>query len=284
MVWKLETCYPLPVGLSVFNFEFPVSYIQFPNIMKCTKNMPDETKHNGFKLKTDKVSVLTFNQPKVNIFSTEILEDFIHALESLEKSGGVKVLLITGEGKTFIAGANIKEMSTYTPDDAKKFSSLFHQALNLVEDFTKPVIAAVNGFALGGGCELILACDLVVASEEAVFGQPEIDLGIIPGAGGTQRLPDRIGKLKAKELIFTGRKVSAGEALTIGLINKVVSNDKLFDETMSLANTIASKPLHCLEVSKGLINSGSMEKEIEKFSKMFSTEDQKRLMSKFIKK
>ncbi len=246
--------------------------------------MPDETKHNGFKLMTDKVSVLTFSQPRVNIFSTEILEDFIRALETLEKSRDVKVLLITGEGKTFIAGANIKEMSTYTPDDAKKFSSLFHQALNLVENFPRPVIAAVNGFALGGGCELILSCDLVVASEEAVFGQPEIDLGIIPGAGGTQRLPDRIGKLKAKELIFTGRKVSADEALTIGLINKVVSKDKLLDESMSLANAIASKPLHCLEVSKDLIDSGSMEKEIEKFSKMFSADDQKRLMNKFIKK
>jgi len=154
----------------------------------------------------------------------------------------------------------------------------------MVENFPGPVIAAVNGFALGGGCELILACDLVVASDEAVFGQPEIDLGIIPGAGGTQRLRDRVGKLKAKELIFTGRKVSAGEALFIGLVNRVVSQDRFFDEAMTLARDIASKPLHCLEAAKDLINSGSMDKEIEKFSKMFSTDDQKRLMNKFIKK
>lgn len=246
--------------------------------------MSDEKDYNGFKLNTGNVSILTFNQAKVNIFSTEILEDFISALKSLEQSRDVKVLVITGEGKTFIAGANVKEMATYSPEDAKKFSSLFHKALNMVESFPKPVIASVNGFALGGGCELVLACDLVVASDEAVFGQPEIDLGIIPGAGGTRRLPNRIGKLKAKELIFTGRKVSADEALSIGLVNKVVSKDKLMEETMSLANTIASKPLHCLEVSKDLIDNGSMDKEIEEFSKLFSTDDQKRLMSKFTKK
>ncbi len=246
--------------------------------------MADETNFNGFKLNSGKVSILTFNQPKVNIFSTEVLEDFISVLETLGQSRGVKVLVITGEGKTFIAGANIKEMAAYSPDDAEKFSKHFHQALNMVESFSRPVIAAVNGFALGGGCELVLACDLVVASDEAVFGQPEIDLGIIPGAGGTQRLQDRIGKLKAKELIFTGRKVSASEALSIGLVNKIVSKDKLLDEAMTLARDIASKPLHCLEAAKDLIDFGSMEKEIEEFSKMFSSEDQKRLMNKFIKK
>ncbi|MFQ5965842.1 MAG: enoyl-CoA hydratase/isomerase family protein [Candidatus Scalinduaceae bacterium] len=246
--------------------------------------MPDKTNFNGFKLNIGKVSILTFNQPKVNIFSTEILEDFIHAVETLKQSRDVKVLVITGEGNTFIAGANIKEMVTFSPDDAEKFSKLFHKALNMVDNFPVPVIAAVNGYALGGGCELILACDLVVASDGAVFGQPEIDLGIIPGAGGTQRLRDRIGKLKAKELIFTGRKVSADEALSIGLVNKVVSKDKLFDDAMTLANIIASKPLHCLEVAKKLIKSGSMDKEIEEFSKMFSTDDQKGLMNKFIKK
>jgi enoyl-CoA hydratase len=246
--------------------------------------MSDENNFNGFKLNIGKVSILTFNQPKVNIFSTEILEDFIRALETLGQSRDVKVLVITGEGKTFIAGANIKEMAAYSPDDAEKFSKLFHRALNMVENFSRPVIAAVNGFALGGGCELVLACDLVVASDEAVFGQPEIDLGIIPGAGGTQTLRDRIGKLKAKELIFTGRKVSADEALSIGLVNRVVSHDKLFGEAMTFAGDIASKPLHCLEAAKDLINSGSMDKEIEEFSKMFSIEDQKRLMNKFIKK
>ncbi|MEE9605278.1 MAG: enoyl-CoA hydratase/isomerase family protein, partial [Candidatus Scalindua sp.] len=195
--------------------------------------MTDEINFNGFKLDIGNVSILTFNQPKVNIFSTEVLEDFIRALETLGQSRDIKVLVITGVGKTFLAGANIKEMATYSPDDAEKFSKLFHRAMNMVENFSRPVIATVNGFALGGGCELILACDLVVASDEAVFGQPEINLGIIPGAGGTQRLRDRIGKLKAKELIFTGRKISAGEALSIGLVNRVVSQDRLFDEAMT---------------------------------------------------
>lgn len=246
--------------------------------------MADETNYNGFKLNSGKVSILTFNQPRVNIFSTEILEDFIRALEMLGQSRDVKVLVITGKGKTFNAGANIKEMATFSPDDAEKYAKLFHQTMNMVDNFPRPVIAAVNGFALGGGCELILACDLAVASDDAVFGQPEINLGIIPGGGGTQRLRDRIGKLKAKELIFTGRKISADEALSIGLVNRVVSHYKFFDKAMTLAGEISLKPMHCLEVAKDLINSGSMDKEIKEFSNMFSADDQKRLMDKFIKK
>lgn len=246
--------------------------------------MSDKNNFNGFKLNSGKVSILTFNQARVNLFSTEVLSDFIRALKILGRSKEVKVLVITSEGNTFIAGANIKEMVKFSPDDAEKFSKLYHQALDIMKSSSWPVIAAVNGYALGGGCELVLACDLVVASEQAVFGQPEINLGIIPGGGGTQTLRDRIGKLKARELILTGRSVSANEALSIGLVNMVVSHDKLFDEAMTLAEDIASKPLHCLEVTKSLINSGSMDKEIKEFSRMFSADDQKRLMDKFIKK
>ena len=246
--------------------------------------MSDENNFSGFKLNSGKISILTFNQARVNLFSTEVLSDFIRALKILGRSKEVKVLVITSEGHTFIAGANIKEMVKFSPDDAEKFSKLYHQALDIMKNSSWPVIAAVNGYALGGGCELVLACDLVVASEQAVFGQPEINLGIIPGGGGTQTLRDRIGKLKARELILTGRSVSANEALSIGLVNMVVSHDKLFDETMTLAEDIASKPLHCLEVTKSLINSGSMDKEIKEFGKMFSSDDQKRLMGKFIKK
>ncbi len=246
--------------------------------------MSDKNNFNGFKLDSGKVSILTFNQARVNLFSTEVLSDFIRALKILEQSKEVKVLVITSEGNTFIAGADIKEMVRFSPDDAEMFSKLFHQALNMIKNSSMPVIAAVNGYALGGGCELVLACDLAVASDQAVFGQPEINLGIIPGGGGTQTLRDRIGKLKAKELILTGRRVSADEALSIGLVNMVVSHDKLFDEAMTLAEDIASKPLHCLEVTKNLINSGSMDKEIKEFSRMFSADDQKILMDKFIKK
>ena len=245
--------------------------------------MPEIRQYNGFKTEVDEITLLTFNNPKVNLFSTPLLNDFIEALEVIRHSK-VKVLVITGEGNTFMAGADIKEMSDFTPGQATDFSRLFHTALNRVEEFPRPVIAGVNGFALGGGCELILACDIVIASESVVFGQPEVNLGIIPGAGGTQRLAVRIGKMRAKELIFTGRRVSAQEALSIGLINKVVPKDELMREVMSLAETIASKSSQCLEASKALISSGSLEKEIEAFSSMFSYEDQKRLMQDFFEK
>jgi enoyl-CoA hydratase/carnithine racemase len=268
----------------VNNFLFTIRYFNKLLSLRGRLKMSDKNNFNGFKLDSGKVSILTFNQARVNLFSTEVLSDFIRALKILGQSKEVKVLVITSEGNTFIAGANIKEMARFSPDDAEIFSKSFHQALNMIKNSSSPVIAAVNGYALGGGCELVLACDLVVASEEAVFGQPEINLGIIPGGGGTQSLRDRIGKLKAKELILTGRRVSADEALSIGLVNMVVSHDKLFDTAMTLAEDIASKPLHCLEVIKNLINSGSMDKEIKEFSRMFSADDQKRLMDKFIKK
>lgn len=244
--------------------------------------MSDKTNYHGFKLDIDVISIITFNHPKINIFSTEVLNDFAKALNTLYSLNYIKVLIITSEGKNFIVGADIKEMAAFSPSDANQFSKLFHKVMNLVDEFPKPVIAAVNGFALGGGCELTLTCDLVIASETAVFGQPEIRLGIIPGAGGTQRLHERIGKLKAKELIFTGREVHANEALSIGLINKVVTKDKLLDETIDMAKIIALNPLYCLEASKVLIESGSMDKEIDEFSKMFSFDDQKKLMDKFI--
>ena len=245
--------------------------------------MSEIRQYNGFKTEADEVTLLTFNNPKINIFSTDILNDFITALKLL-RSSKVKVLVITGEGNTFIAGADIKEMSAFTRVQASDFAKLFHRAMNMLEEFPVPVIAVINGFALGGGCELILASDIVLASESAVFGQPEINLGIIPGAGGTQRLAKRIGKIKAKELIFTGRRVSSQEALAIGLINKVVPKDELLKEAMKLGRVIASKPVQCLEISKSLINSGSLEKEIEGFASMFSYEDQKRLMRGFLER
>lgn len=246
--------------------------------------MADKIDYSGFQLEIDVVSFLTFNQPKINIFSTAVLNDFVKAFEKLNSAECVKVLVIKSSGKHFLAGANIKEMFEYSDEDAKRFSKLFHSAMNLVENFPKPAIAAVNGFALGGGCELILACDMVIASETAVFGQPEINLGILPGAGGTQRLSKRVGGIKAKELILTGRYVKADEALNIGLINRVVPDDKLMEETMELANDIASRPLYCIETAKDLIDNGSMENEIEEFSKMFLRGERKILMEKFVNK
>ena len=243
--------------------------------------MPESIQYKGFKLEPGDISILTFNQ-KINIFSSAVLKDFTDALSGLLPK--TKVLVIAAEGATFLAGADIKEMSSFSPDEAMDFAALFHRAMNTVESFPRPAIAGVNGFALGGGCELVLACDMAIASESAVFGQPEINLGIIPGAGGTQRLKDRVGKPRAKELILTGRKVGAQEALDMGLVNRVVPKDRLFTEVISLAKTIAEKPLQCLTAAKALINSGSLDKEIKAFSTLFSYDDQKKLMRDFINK
>jgi len=242
-----------------------------------------------FRLEAGEVSILTFNSPKANILSTAALGEFINAMDSL-RAGEVKAVVITAEGATFIAGADIKEMSLFSQKNAAAFAVLFHRAMKIIEEFPCPVIAAVNGFALGGGTELTLACDIVIASEAAVFGQPEINLGIIPGGGATQRLSKRIGALKAKEMIFTGRRVGAAEAMAIGLVNKVVAKDKLMDEAMAVARAIASKPGHCLAAAKSLINSGSLgrvepsQREVDEFSRMFSHGDQQRLMNEFLAK
>ncbi len=249
-------------------------------------------KCNGFNLTEGEVTVITFNNPRVNIFSSEVLRDLAGALSAMSPAMApdrekekVKAVVFAAEGNTFVAGADIKEMAAFTPASANDYARLFHETLNLVEAFPVPVIAAVNGYALGGGCELILACDLVIAGESAVFSQPEIELGIIPGAGGTQRLPRRVGVLRAKELILTGRRVMADEAVRIGLINKVVPDDALMDEVMELAGLIASRPLQCVKAIKSLVgDGGSMEQEITKWCELFTYEDQKELMKKFIEK
>lgn len=247
--------------------------------------MAEDKEYNGFNVSPGEITLITFNNPKINVLSTPVLHDLVDALKSLSSPPGkTKTLVITGEGASFIAGADIKEMSGFYLKEAEDFAALVHRAMDAVEGFPAPVIAAVNGFALGGGCELSLACDLVIASEGAVFGMPEVSLGLIPGGGGTGRLPARIGKLKAKELIFTGRKVTSGEALAIGLINRVVPDERLMEEAFSLAKTIASKPVRSIEAAKALINGGTPEKEVEAFSSLFSYEDRKRLMRDFIEK
>lgn len=226
---------------------------------------------------------MTFNQPKVNLLSTPVLKDLSKALRGLAKDDS-RVLLITGEGKTFIAGADIKEMADFTRREAKRFSLLFQKVLADLERLPKPVAAAVNGYALGGGCELVLACDLAIASEDAVFGQPEVLLGIVPGAGGTQRLPQRVGRLRAKELILTGKKITAAEALSMGLINRMVSRERLLEEAMALAKALASNPPKALKAAKALINSSSYGGEAESFSRLFGTEEQRTLMKRFLER
>jgi enoyl-CoA hydratase len=236
---------------------------------------------NGFTLELDEVTRLVFNKP-VNILSTPVVADLIRAIGLLNESEDIKVLVIAATGPTFLAGADIKEMSTMDEAGARRFAEHIHSAMNALEGLSKPVIAEVQGFCLGGGCELLLATDLAVASEAAVFGQPEVDLGIIPGAGATQRLKKRIGLLKAKELIYTGRKVSAMEAAQMGLINSVAAPGRLSVEVMELAGLIAAKPMQCLREAKRLLNDGSLEEEIDSFVEMFGYGDQSVLMKSFL--
>lgn len=238
---------------------------------------------NGFTLEINEVTRLVFNRP-VNILSTPVVTGLVRALGLLQESEDIKVLVIAATGPTFLAGADIKEMAALDETGARVFAEHIHSAMNALEGFGRPVIAEVQGFCLGGGCELLLASDLAVASENAVFGQPELDLGIIPGAGATQRLKKRIGLLKAKELIYTGKKVSAMEAARIGLINKVATPGSLSEEVMELAAMIASKPAQCLTEAKRLMNGGSLEEEIDSFVKMFGYSDQSMLMKSFLSK
>ncbi|MBI1912384.1 MAG: enoyl-CoA hydratase/isomerase family protein [Deltaproteobacteria bacterium] len=247
--------------------------------------MPEQTDYNGFSLEINEISTITFNMSHgVNILSTPVIIDFVRAIDRLSFIKEVKVLIITGSGNTFLAGADIKEMAEFDAKEAEKFARLIHNAMNIVEKFPRPVIAAVNGFALGGGCELALACDIILASEAAVFAQPEVNLGIIPGAGGTQRLAGRIGREMAKELIFTGRRVQADEAFDLRLVNRVVPKDELSEEVMTLARLIAQKPLQCIEAAKKSIDSCSFETEIEEFTNLFNYDDRKNLMNKFLKR
>ena len=236
---------------------------------------------NGFTLEIHEITRLVFNRP-VNILSTPVVTDLVRALGLLQESEDIKVLVIAATGPTFLAGADIKEMSALDETGARIFAEHIHSAMNAIEGFARPVIAEVQGFCLGGGCELVLASDLAVASEAAIFGQPEIDLGIIPGAGATQRLKKRIGLLNAKELIYTGKKVSAPEAARMGLINKVVAPGALSGEVMELAKVIAAKPAQCLSETKRLLNDGSLEEEIDSFVKMFGYSDQSMLMRSFL--
>ena len=204
------------------------------------------------------IATITFNRPKtLNALNADLLREFSHALDEIAANEDIRVLILTGAGeKSFVAGADITELATFNSLQAKRFSEIGHVTMNKLQELPIPVIAAVNGFALGGGNEIALACDFIYASENAMFGLPEINLGIIPGFGGTQRLPRLIGKNLAKEMIFTGKMISVAEADTIGIVNKVCSQDQLMDEVIKTAKAIASKGKVSLRASKQAINSG----------------------------
>lgn len=240
----------------------------------------------------EKVGMVKMNRPNVlNALNIETLQELSKAISHLSESDDVRVIIITGEGKAFVAGADIAEMKDMSPDEAIQFSKSGQKVFDLIARTEKPVIAAVNGFALGGGCELALACDIRIASDKAKLGQPEVDLGVIPGFAGTQRLSRLVGVAKAKEMIFTGDMVDAQTAHSIGLVNQVVPADQLMNVCMELANKIASKGPTAVKMAKRVINQG-IEAHLEEgsayetrdFAECFATGEAKEGMSAFLEK
>ncbi len=189
------------------------------------------------------VATITIDRQKVlNALSTGVMEDLRHAVLEIRHDDGSRAVIITGAGdKAFVAGADINELARLSPADARDYALRGQHVLELIANMGKPVIAAVNGYALGGGCELAMACTLRIAADTAVFGQPEIDLGLIPGYGGTQRLSRLVGRARALDLILTGRKIKAADALAIGLVDRVVPAAALLEEARKLAHLLASK-------------------------------------------
>jgi len=207
---------------------------------------------------TDSIATLTFNRPKaLNALNTTLLKEFADALESIIKDESIRVLILTGAGeKAFVAGADITEIATLTPLAAKKFAQFGQHIIGTLQGLAIPAIAAVNGYALGGGCEMALACDFIYASEKAIFGLPEINLGVIPGFGGTQRLPRLIGANRAKEMIFTGKHLSAAEAKEIGLVNRTFAPEALMPAVYEVAKLIAAKGKASLCAAKQTVSQG----------------------------
>ncbi|MBP7605223.1 MAG: enoyl-CoA hydratase/isomerase family protein [Spirochaetes bacterium] len=236
--------------------------------------------------------LISFCRPKyLNALNTETLLELDAAIAQLEADESIYVVVITGEGKAFVSGADIYEMKDLTPDQARFFSQRAQGVFRKIELMEKPVIAAVNGYALGGGCELMMCCDIRIASTSARIGHPEVGLGITPGFGGTQRLPRLIGIARAKEFIFSEKVVSAEEAERVGLVNRVVAPEDLMDETLHLAGTIAMKSRHAVKYAKTAINRGietdiatgqAIERDL--FGLCFASGEQKEGMAAFVEK
>jgi len=237
--------------------------------------------------------LLTVNRPKaLNALAPQVLDDIAAATREVAADAGARCLLVTGAGdRAFIAGADIAEMSAMPVLEGREFALKGHATLRAFELAPFPVIALVNGFALGGGCELALACDFIVASEKAVFGQPEVNLGICPGFGGTQRLTRVVGKSMALELVTTGRQVKADEALRIGLVNHVVAPDALLGKGLELARMIAAKGPVAVKFSKHLVQHGqdldlanANAFEADVFALLCATDDKREGMAAFLEK
>ena len=237
-------------------------------------------------------AVMTVSRPEaLNALNSATLDELAAAAAKVAADEDIRVLVVTGEGKAFVAGADIGEMKSLNAEEGRAFGLKGQAALTAIEELPIPVIAAVNGFALGGGCELSLCADIRIASEKARFGQPEVGLGITPGFGGTQRLPRVIGLSRAMELILTGRMIKADEALKLGLVDKVVPPEALMDEALAIANAIAANAPVAVRNSKAAIRrftgaalKADLEAEAGLFGACFATGDQKMAMEAFVNK
>lgn len=243
--------------------------------------------------KENHLAIVTINRPKaLNALNSETLKDLNTVIDDLENDSNIYAVIVTGSGeKSFVAGADIAEMKDLNEEQGKEFGTLGNKVFRRLENLNKPVIAAISGFALGGGCELAMSCDIRIASEKARFAQPEAGLGITPGFGGTQRLARIVGLGKAKEMIYTCAMVKADEALRIGLVNKVVPLESLMDEAKKMAATIIANAPVAVRLCKDAINRGmqvdidqAIAIEAEDFGKCFATEDQKEGMTAFLEK
>jgi enoyl-CoA hydratase len=236
------------------------------------------------------VGVVTLNRPEVlNAISVGLMDQLIAALEVFDRDPSIYIIVLTGSEKAFAAGADIGDMAEASLLDMYERNNLARWMR--VKAIRKPIIAAVSGFCLGGGCELAMHCDIIVASESAQFGQPEINIGVMPGAGGTQRLTRAIGKFRAMEMVLTGRFISAQEAYEAGLVSKVVSKEQFLAEAMRLAQLIATKPPLALKLAKDAVLAvddmplaAGIEYERKLFYSLFATQDQKEGMRAFVEK
>jgi len=241
----------------------------------------------------DGIGIVSINRPKaLNALNAATIHELDKMFAELEKNDTVKVVIVTGAGeKSFVAGADITEMQHMTAIEGRSWGKLAQAVFNKIENLPKPVIAAVNGYALGGGCELAMACDIRIASEKAKFGQPEVSLGIPPGFGGTQRLPRLVGKGRAKELLFTGDMIDSAEAYRIGLVNKVVAQEELLAAAKTMAEKIMTRGPVAVALCKAAVNEGmdvdlesGVAYEAELFGLCFATTDQKEGMAAFVEK
>ncbi|MFT5698641.1 MAG: enoyl-CoA hydratase [Desulforhopalus sp.] len=243
--------------------------------------------------KDNKVTTVTINRPKsLNALNKETLEELLSCFQELSLDMGTRAIILTGSGeKAFVAGADISYMQNLSAHESRLFGQLGHLVMKTIENTPQPVIAAINGFALGGGCELALACDMRFASDNAKFGQPEVNLGVVPGFGGTQRLPRLIGKGLANELLLTGNIIDCNEALRIGLVNRIFSQEDLLVACRKIADTICMKGPVAVRLCKEAVNNGiemdltrGCSYEADLFALCFASDEQKEGMTAFLEK